>query len=182
MLTSLLQRPLVLPYKSEVITQPFIDFLARKYQLDHNSFHGLEHWFRVLINGRIIAAETGADIKVVEYFAVLHDVMRNDEHTDMQHGNRAAVFTSQLRYDWVHLDDQQFDQLIEAIQYHSFGRLTRDITIQSCWDADRLDLGRVGMRPNPTYLGTKHARDQKVLEEAYDRSKRRFVNYDFRVL
>ena len=99
----------------------------------------------------------------------------------MQHGNRAAVFTSQLRYDW-HLDDQQFDQLIGAIQYHSFCRLTRDIIIQSCWDADRLDLGRVGMRPNPTSLGTKHARDQKVLEEAYERSKKRFVNYDFRAV
>jgi uncharacterized protein len=182
MLTNLLQKPLSLPSKSEVITQAFLDFLAGKYQLDHNGYHGIEHWLRVLINGRIISAETGADLKVVEYFAVLHDVMRNEENADTQHGNRGANFATQIRYDWVHLDDLQFDQLIEAIKYHSFGRLTRDITVQSCWDADRLDLGRVGLKPNKTYLGTSKARDVKILNEAYERSKKRFVNYDFRLL
>ena len=59
------------------------------------------------------------------------------------------------------------------------GRLTHDITIQTCWDADRLDLGRIGIRPNPTYLGTKVARDPTFLEAALIRSKQRFVNYQF---
>ena len=41
--------------------------------------HGIEHWFRVLINGRLIAAQTGADVEVIEHFALLHDVKRYDE-------------------------------------------------------------------------------------------------------
>jgi uncharacterized protein len=27
-----------------------------------------------------------------------------------------------------------------------------DATIQTAWDGDRLDLGRVGIKPNPKYL------------------------------
>ena len=41
---------------------------------------------------------------------------------------------------------------------HTHEKTHADITIQTCWDADRLDLGRVGIRPDPTYLGTTAAR------------------------
>ena len=34
-----------------------------------------------------------------------------------------------------------------------------------CWDADRLDLGRVGKRPHPKYL-SKHA--NLLIEDAYE--------------
>ena len=70
-------------------------------------------------------------------------------------------------------------QLTEACRYHSMGRLSKDVTIQTCWDADRLDLGRVGERPNPTYLGNKVSRDNEFIKEALLRSKNRFVNYQF---
>ena len=80
MLLDLFEKTLKLPLKSKVVTQPYVDFLANQYQLNHNGFHGIEHWFRVLINARLIAAEVGADIDVVEHFALLHDVMRKDEN------------------------------------------------------------------------------------------------------
>jgi len=83
MLLDLFEKTLKLPLKSKVVTQPYVDFLANQYQLNHNGFHGIEHWFRVLINARLIAAEVGADIDVVEHFALLHDVMRKDEKLDM---------------------------------------------------------------------------------------------------
>ena len=65
----LLERTLQLPAKSKIITQPYVDFLTHQYQLSHNGAHGIEHWFRVLMNGRLIAAQTGADIEVIEHFA-----------------------------------------------------------------------------------------------------------------
>ena len=98
----LLDRTLELPLKSKIVTQPYVDFLAHQYRLSHNGFHGIEHWLRVLINGRLIAAEVGADIEVVEHFALLHDVMREDENTDFQHGNRAADFVKLIAGDWIH--------------------------------------------------------------------------------
>ena len=174
MLLDLLDRTLELPLKSKIVTQPYVDFLAHQYRLSHNGFHGIEHWLRVLINGRLIAAEVGADIEVVEHFALLHDVMREDENTDIQHGNRAADFVKIIAGDWIHLNSEKLDQLVEACRYHSMGRLTHDVTIQTCWDADRLDLGRVGKRPHPTYLGTKAAREPRFLEAAYKRSTQQF--------
>ena len=175
----LLERTLKLPVKSKIITQPYVDFLAHQYQLSHNGVHGIEHWLRVLINGRLIAAQSGADIEVVEHFALLHDVHRRDEYRDIQHGNRAADFAASLLGDWIHLNSTQMYQLTEACRYHSMGRLSKDVTIQTCWDADRVDLGRVGERPNPTYLGTKPARDPEFIKAALLRSKNRFANYLF---
>lgn len=101
----------------------------------------------------------GADNEVVEHFAFLQDVMREDENTDIQHGNRAADFIKLIAGDWVHLNSDKLDQLIEACRYHSVGRLTHDVTIQTCWDAYRLDLGGVGRRPHRIYLGTRAARE-----------------------
>ena len=179
MLLDLLDRTLELPSKSAVVNQPYLDFLTHQYQLSHNGAHGVEHWLRVLINGRLIAAQSGADIEVVEHFALLHDVQRQDDHRDIQHGNRAADFAASLLGDWIHLNSTQVYQLTEACRYHSMGRLSKDVTIQTCWDADRLDLGRVGEKPNPTYLGTKAARDTEFIKAALHRSNNRFVNYQF---
>jgi uncharacterized protein len=179
MLLDLLDRTLEFPSKSKVVTQPYLDFLTHQYQLSHNGMHGIEHWLRVLINGRLLAAQSGADIEVVEHFALLHDAQRQDEYRDIQHGGRAADFAASMMGDWVHLNSTQMYQLSEACRYHSMGRLSKDITIQTCWDADRLDLGRVGERPNPTYLGNKAARDKEFIKAALLRSKNRFVNYQF---
>ena len=45
-----------------------------------------------------------------------------------------------------------------------------DLTVQVCWDADRLDLGRVGIEPIPEKLCTEPARDSKMIAWAYRRS------------
>ena len=121
--------------------------------------HDIEHWLRVLINGRLIAVQSGADIEVVEHFALLHDVQRKDEYRDMQHGNRAADFAASIIGDWVLLNSTQMYQLTEACRYHSMGRLSKDVTIQTCWDADRLDLGRVGIQPSAKKLCTQTAKN-----------------------
>ena len=57
MLLDLLDRTLELPLKSKIVTQPYVDFIAHQYRLSHNGFHGIEHWLRVLMNGRLISVE-----------------------------------------------------------------------------------------------------------------------------
>ena len=64
------------------------------------------------------------------------------------------------------------DLLVEACAGHSDGFTKADITVQTCWDADRLDLGRVGIEPHPKYLCTEVAREAKFLKAAYQRSLR----------
>ena len=175
MLFQAFNKILEFPKPSTVLNQTYLDFLAKTYRLSHNGHHGLEHWLRVLLNGRLLAEENGADLEVVEHFALVHDVMRENENLDLHHGPRAADFVKSIVGTWLKLDDQQLRKLIEACRYHSVGRLDRDITIQTCWDADRLDLGRVGKKPKSTYLGSSLARDQSFMKMAYERSKSRFV-------
>jgi uncharacterized protein len=38
-------------------------------------------------------------------------------------------------------DDDRFDLLYTACDLHTDGLTDGDVTIQACWDADRLDLG-----------------------------------------
>ena len=83
MLFQAIRKSLEFPQTSPSVQQNYIDFLAKTYRLSHNGDHGLEHWMRVLINGRLLAEGNGADIEVVEHFALIHDVMREDEEANM---------------------------------------------------------------------------------------------------
>ena len=58
----------------------------------------------------------------------------------------------------------------EACKYHSDGLVEGDITVQTCWDSDRLELGRVGIKPSPQRLCTEFAKRKDVIAAAYKRS------------
>jgi uncharacterized protein len=135
-----------------------IDDIVADYALPIRCYHGVVHWARVLENGRRLAAVTGAKIEVVTLFALFHDSRRVNEHSDFGHGHRGAIYARSLRGKLIHLDDADFDLLFEACRLHTDGLIDGDITLQSCWDADRLDLGRVGITPEPELLCTDAAR------------------------
>jgi uncharacterized protein len=75
-----------------------------------------------------------------------------------------------LRGTCIHLSDEEFALLFEAVRDHETGRTRGDITAMTCWDADRLDLGRVGIRPDPRYLCTELAKEKSTILWAYKRS------------
>jgi uncharacterized protein len=163
---------------SETVTRKLFDRLVSTHALGHSGFHGKDHWLRVLQNGRELAVETGANRRVVELFAVIHDSKRENENHDPDHGRRAAEYARSMRGVWYELSDRELDLLCEACFYHSDGVTVADLTVQVCWDADRLDLGRVGVRPDPRYLCTGHAKRPKVMEAAYARSIGRLPDGD----
>ena len=106
--------------------------------------HGVGHWARVLENGLRLAEATDAKVEVVQLFAIFHDARRvNDGHDD-GHGERGADLAAELRH-LFKLSDADFALLYEACAAHTDGLIEADVTIQVCWDSDRLDLGRVGM-------------------------------------
>jgi uncharacterized protein len=129
------------------------------YALPVDGAHGVVHWARVSENGRRIAEATpGADAEVVGLFALFHDARRVNEYYDHAHGLRGAELARELRGSLVHLDDRRFGLLYEACRLHTDGLTVGDPTLLACWDADRLDLGRVGILPDPARLGTDAAR------------------------
>jgi uncharacterized protein len=145
-----------------------LDEILRSYTLPRNGYHGVIHWARVLENGLRIAESNGADTEVVTLFALFHDSRRINEHRDHGHGQRGGEFARSLRGTLVHLDDARFDLLYTACELHTDGHTTGDPTILACWDADRLDLGRVGITPRPNRLCTDAARD--LLDWAHARA------------
>ena len=156
---------------SKTVSAEFFDFLVQSHKLGHDGFHGKDHWLRVLNNAREIAAGTGANLRVLELFAVLHDSQRQNENHDPEHGLRAAAYAAELRNKWFELTDDEMELLVEACRYHSDGFIDAHATVQACWDADRLDLGRVGVRPDPHLLCTSFAKRPEVIEAAYLRSR-----------
>ena len=59
-----------------------------EYALPLIGDHGVADWARVRENGQRLAEETGANVEVVQLFAVLPDSRRRHEVSDPQHGPR----------------------------------------------------------------------------------------------
>lgn len=150
------------------ITLPTLLQRVRKdFRLNWFGEHGGSHWARVLHHGRYLAQITGANVRVIELFAVLHDSQRFNEYEDPDHGHRAAKFARGLGLHVLGLDRNELRLLMFACEEHSNGLIDADITVQCCWDADRLDIGRVGIIPNPKYLCTAAAKNPSMLKQAF---------------
>ena len=158
------------PIRTRILTSEFIAQVRSEFQLDWRGIHGVAHWARVRHNGLQLARTTGADTRVIELFAFLHDVRREHDGHDRLHGERGADLAREFEGRLFSLDKPAMRLLEVACRDHSDGYTRGDPTVQTCWDADRLDLGRVGTRPNPHYLCTDAARDVGVIEAAYRRS------------
>lgn len=157
--------------KPMYINNDLINRIKNEFVLDWNGIHGYSHWMRVRENGLVLAKKTKANIEIVELFAILHDSKRNNDGADVEHGKRAADFIRSLKGNLIFLKKKDFELLLFACEKHSDGLIKAPVTIQTCWDADRLDLGRVGIKPDPKYLCTTIAKDQKVIEWGYQRSR-----------
>lgn len=152
-----------------IINIEILKEIKNHYQLDWYGTHGVIHWSRVYDNGMRLAEQDGVNRKVVQLFSIFHDSQRRNENTDENHGGRGAQLALKLR-DMCAVTDDEFKLLVTACSLHTAAASHDDITVQVCFDADRLDLGRVGKIPNPSYLCTPLAKNRKTLDWAYRRS------------
>lgn len=128
------------------------------FSLGDFSIHGPNHWRNVELNGLQLCQQNGADQDVIRLFAVFHDAERKNEGSDPDHGRRASELIRSLHGDLFTLDNDSLTLLSEAVRFHNDGLVSEDLTIGTCWDADRLDLPRVGITPCPDRLSTKHGK------------------------
>lgn len=121
----------------------------------YSIIHGVTHWDRVYDNGlRLLTPEVNAN--VVAAFAYLHDSCREDDGYDEEHGPRAAEMIKTIRTTLLaFLSDEEFDMLTEACRHHTTMQKSGNPTVDACFDADRLDLWRVGIEPDPDRMATK---------------------------
>ena len=136
---------------------------VREWAIKHSmmgdySVHGISHWDRVAKNADALLT-SNVDELVVKAFAYIHDVERIDDGDDWQHGPRAALLVDEIRHTVLSfLNDTEIEQLKEACRLHTLRHRTEDATVNACFDADRLDLGRVGIVPAPEKMATTAGR------------------------
>lgn len=130
-----------------------------QFALPPSSLHGPGHWRRVEQNGLKLAQRSGARVDVVRLFAVFHDSRRQNEFTDPQHGPRGAELAHQWRGRYFEIDDAGFELLHTACTVHTDLFNSPDATIGTCLDADRLDLGRVGIIPKAKFMSTAYGKE-----------------------
>lgn len=155
--------------------KPILKMILQDYALPLDGCHGVVHWARVLENGLRLSHETRAKVEIVTLFAVLHDAKRLNDHFDPDHGPRAAEFAAEIRDRCIDLPDCDFHLLQIACEGHTHKLTHPDITVQTCWDADRLDLGRVGVTPHPSRLCTDVARRPEMIRWADGRASLGFA-------
>jgi uncharacterized protein len=130
------------------------DYVTSAFKCGLHSIHGPSHWQRVDAFGLRIAESSGADLTVVRLFALLHDSCRLNDGDDPSHGPRAAELLYRIVPSVFDLDRDRLELLMQAVRYHTSGHISPDPTIGTCWDADRLDIGRVGITPDAHYMST----------------------------
>jgi len=149
-----------------------LNLAVPQFRLDINhGWHGIAHWSRVWRNSRELCEVMGLDTTVPALFAFLHDSQRFDEGMDHGHGHRAVQWLQRLYSERkLNVKASNFHLLCVAIEGHSHGEVDADPIVQVCWDSDRLDLGRVGIMPDPRYLCTPHAKKADTIRRAWNRS------------
>lgn len=148
--------------KVEGVPDEAMAFLISRFRLDPRSpIHGVPHWRRVAEAGTDLALATpGARVAVAKWFAVVHDSARENDDADPQHGHRAVRRIAELSSrGLLPLDALQAQELAAAVAWHSFGlRIALSPSVGVCWDADRLDLPRVGIMPDAARMCTAEGR------------------------
>lgn len=134
---------------------------TREFKLEPRSDHGPDHWEKVERNTLILSK--GMDEKEIltcRLFAILHDCKREDEFDDPEHGYRAARFVSKALEKPIRdsIGADNYKRLLEALRHHNEASISDDPVIGCCWDADRLDLLRVGIIPDKNLLSTKQGK------------------------
>ena len=63
------------------------------------------------------------------------------------------------------MSNEQIAKLKRACELHTIEHRTEDVTIDTCFDADRMDLLRVGIMPDPKRMATK--RGAELVSDPY---------------
>lgn len=139
--------------------------VIREFKLDIDGDHGFTHWERVYQNTLMLAKHYSISSDVFELFALLHDCKRQNEFEDPAHGKRAASYIKDLMNEGLitHLSNEDKKRLVFACSNHTNTnkrvKLYSDLVVQICFDADRLDIGRVGIVPEEHYFQTNYAKE-----------------------
>ncbi|MFN8185462.1 MAG: hypothetical protein U0R69_00135 [Gaiellales bacterium] len=156
---------------SETVADPsaLVDAVMTASSMATSYLHGDRHWRAVALAALELAPYVpGADTSLALLFALFHDSRRENDDEDPGHGVRGAALAACLHGRAFELTVPGLATLIEACARHTDGEVSDDPSIGLCWDADRLNLWRVGKEPDPRRLSTVAARNPAAIAAAAD--------------
>ncbi|AUR85905.1 hypothetical protein NVP1081O_170 [Vibrio phage 1.081.O._10N.286.52.C2] len=158
-----------------VIPAPILKDLFSTFKLDiKGGTHGFAHWARVIDNGLLLAKTNHANRKVIIAFGLFHDICRENDKVDPEHGARGAALMLKMR-NLINLTPDEIATAAIACIGHTNGQVDRaNVTIGTCWDADRLDLWRVGVFPSTEFMSNEIS--EPLLDEASDRAEAKHMS------
>lgn len=147
-----------------VVPHDVVMDILSAYRFDMSrSEHGIGHWGRVIENGLLLAERNKANVNVIIAFGLFHDCQRHSEYEDPQHGPRGGKFM-RVYADRLALTADDLEKAVAACEGHTHIIKSDDVDIATCWDADRLDLMRVGIYPEMPYLNNTDILDETWLK------------------
>lgn len=143
--------------QEEQLIQKVWAFAIERWSM--GELHGIKHWDRVYENALRLATPDVSTV-VLGLFAYLHDSCRVSDGRDIDHGVRACGLIDTIRGTLLaEVSDKDINLLKDACRYHTTKHKTGSQTVDTCFDADRLDLWRIGVTPDPNRLATKKGKE-----------------------
>ena len=161
-----LLRSFISEYPDHRFDKELLKTVCIQFPLELNGIHGVYHWHRVYNNALKLAKHYEIDSKVFMLFALFHDSKRENDNIDPLHGKRGGRYAKSIQNDISVLKALSKEEL-ELLEYACSSHTKTDyehafsdnLIANICWDADRLDIGRVGFIVNPDYLHTDYAKE-----------------------
>jgi uncharacterized protein len=148
----------------KVVPKDVIKDIFDEFELDLlDGYHGFYHWSRVIENGMFLSEDNGTNLNVIIAFGFFHDCKRENDDEDPEHGFRGSQIMAEYK-DRLGLTNEEFQKAYTACDGHTNEKHHEDLDIATCWDADRLDLMRVGIYPKPEFLNNDLAKEDWVIE------------------
>lgn len=120
------------------------------------NIHGVQHLRQVAFLAGRFAYSLNVDYKTAIIGGYLHDCARSDDGGGNSHAHESAFLAKRIiETNWSSTD---IDKIFYAIYYHADGLNTNDPFIGCIWDADRLNLVRLGLIPKVELLSTEFAK------------------------
>ena len=138
-----------------------------------SKYHGNQHWRCVSMVGSRLAKQEGINPLLPLLFGIFHDSMRENDDDDPYHGRRGAGLAVEMyQQGLLPISEAMLSKLVHACNTHTEAPATYDPHAGVCYDADRLNLWRVGIEPHQKYISTDaglqscHAQDTNGLHHA----------------
>ncbi|MGD1836929.1 MAG: HD domain-containing protein [Nitrososphaeraceae archaeon] len=144
---------------------------------DREPSHDFYHIMRVIQNAQNIGKKENADLEILFYSALLHDVVvyKKNNYSKDNGSNESARFAEILLNEYNQLDKDKIKLICYAIKVHSFKKklIPKTLEAKILQDADRIDaLGAIGIARLFSVCGSENRKFYHMTDPFYKNERK----------